>query len=181
MMPSSEFDLEDLTPELSPEARETMLDLILAWAHLDGALSQWLAEKFQVPYDKMAVLLPQMSGDNKIARLNRLYRLEGNAGMVKVTKDLKGNYAKWVKTRNIVAHSNCKGAVASAPDWIVFLTFEAESLGQMVVQRVPLEEMAVSTAWATALAERIGEIIAMGMAEAQAQRGGYSLTILYDW
>jgi hypothetical protein len=123
-----EFDLSDLQPELSPRARETMLDLILAWAHLDGALSMWVAVKFHVPFDKLSLLLPKQDGASKLLKLKRLYKLEGNGGMASKAQGFKDDYEREVYPRNIVAHSKCLGSLVSDPSKIVFQTFAAPLL-----------------------------------------------------
>ncbi len=164
-----EFDLSDLARDnLSNQARDAMLDLILAWAHLDGALSMWIGTKFGVPYDKLSILLPRQDGASKLLKLRKLYSLESKPGMVTLTREFKKDYEANVKTRNTVAHSKCLGSLKSDPSRVVFQTFEAAGQGKLAVDVVPLHQMNLSIVWAHGLASKIDDIMGQMQSAAKA-------------
>jgi hypothetical protein len=162
-----QFDVTDLAEELSSEARAAMLDLILAWAHLDGALSMWVAVKFGVSFDKLALLLPRQDGASKLLKLAKLYALEGNAGMEEKAREFRKAYEREVQPRNTVAHSNCIGSLKSNPQRIVFQTFAPAGAGCLMVETIPLLQMNDSIAWAHTLATTIEGILEEGAAAAR--------------
>lgn len=156
-MPS--FNIDDLDRRVNAAAEDAMMALILAWAHLDGALSLWVGVKFGVPADKMAILLGRADGTSKLLKLRRLYLLEGDTESAKRIKLIKNNYEKHVRPRNLVAHASYRGCLKSEPDRLVFASYEAVSLGTLAVDAVPIEEIQRSTAWANLLSKRVEAII----------------------
>jgi len=153
------FDIDDLDRSINPAAEEAMMALILAWAHLDGALSMWVGVKFGVPADKMAILLGRADGTSKLLKLRRLYLLEGNAQSAARIKAIKNAYEKHVKPRNLVAHASYRGRLKSEPDRIVFASYEAVKPGELAIDAVPIQEIERSTAWANLLSRRVEKII----------------------
>ncbi len=154
------FDIADLDRSgLSEAARDAMLDLILAWAHLDGMLSQWVAAKFGLAPDKTAILLGRSDAQSKLLKLQRLYAMEGADELVPTIRAIRKSYAKQVSPRNTVAHASCRGFLKSESDRIVFAAFEAVKLGELAIDTIPIEVMERSTRWANLLSERVEKII----------------------
>lgn len=133
-----QFDRDDLDRDgLTPVAKDAMLDLVLAWAHLDGALSLWVGVKFGLRADKTAILLGRSDAKSKLAKLQRLYALEGADRLVAQIKAIRKSYEKHVTPRNTVAHASCRGCLRSEPDRIVFASYEAVKLGELAIDTVP--------------------------------------------
>lgn len=154
-----QFDMADLDRDgLSQAAKDAMLDLILAWAHVDGALSLWVGFKFGVRADKAAILLGRSDAQSKLLKLQRLYALEGADQVVAQIRAIRKSYEKQVAPRNIVAHASCRGCLRSEPDRIVFAAYEAVKLGELAIDAVPIEVMERSTRWAHLLAQRVEQI-----------------------
>ena len=161
--PGKTFDLADLRRgPVSAAGEGAMLSLILAWAHLDGALSLWVATKFEVSDDKMAILLGRADGKSKLLKLRRLYLLEGDAKRAAEIKRLADGYEKHVKPRNTVAHASLRGSLKSAPDCLVFAAYEPTGLGEMAIDCIPIQVMSRSTAWANRQSTLIEELLGLG-------------------
>lgn len=155
----TQFDTLDLDRTgLSKAARDAMLELILAWAHLDGAISIWVSVKFDLAADKTAILLGRADAPSKLLKLKRLYTLEGDALTATMIGALRREYEREVKPRNTVAHASCRGSLKSDPQLIVFASFEVVSLGQLAIDAVSIDLMQRSTAWAHEAANNIEAI-----------------------
>jgi hypothetical protein len=137
-----------------------MLALILAWAHLDGALCLWVARKFGVRDDYVAILLGRADSQAKLSRLQKLYTLEGDQEMAAEIRRMRKAHDKHVTSRNTVAHSSFRGSLKREPDRLIFAVYEVAQLGELSIHAVPIEEMDRSTKWAHRLAERIEKIMA---------------------
>ncbi|HEX8401109.1 MAG TPA: hypothetical protein VF628_05340 [Allosphingosinicella sp.] len=155
-----QFDMADLDRDgLTQAAKDAMLDLILAWAHLDGMLSLWVGVKFGLRPDKTAILLGRSDAQSKLLKLQRLYAMEGADQLVPQIRAIRKSYEKQVAPRNTMAHASCRGCLKSEPDRIVFAAFEAVKLGEPAIDAVPIEVMERSTRWANLLSERVEKII----------------------
>ncbi len=107
-----QFNMDDLHRDgLSAAAKEAMLSLILAWAHLDGSLSLWVGLKFGIRADKTAILLGRTDAKGKLRKLQRLYAFEGDEKTVAQIKAINKAYEKHVAARNTVAHASCRGCL----------------------------------------------------------------------
>jgi hypothetical protein len=153
------FNIDDLDRSINSAAEEAMLALVLAWAHLDGALSMWVGVKFGVPADKMAILLGRSDATSKLMKLQRVYALEGDQLEAAKIKAIKKAYEKHVRPRNLVAHASYRGCMKSEPDRIIFASYEAVTQGELAIDAVPIEEMERSTAWANLLSGRVERLI----------------------
>lgn len=67
--------------------REPMLDLVLAWGTLDGALAMLLAHTMELPYHEAADTIGKQSGSGKLHKMIRLIKQRDSAG--EATKFLK--------------------------------------------------------------------------------------------
>ncbi|MBR0551733.1 hypothetical protein [Stakelama marina] len=149
-------DLDKLV--LSDRARDAMLDLVLAWAHLDGALSMWVGARFGIAAHKNAILLGRSDGKSKLLKLQNLYRLDGEMEVVREIKKIRRAYEQQVGPRNTVAHASCRGSLKSDPEMIVFATYEATAVGELAVDTIPIAKMVLSTKWAHRLSVQVHRI-----------------------
>jgi hypothetical protein len=148
-MTHSPFDTDDIA-DLTPKARETMLDLVLAWGELDGAISILVAASFGLDPTRGAILLGRASAPEKLLRLKRLYQALGDATTAKAVGDLRGEYEQHSAGRNLVAHSKCLGVRASDPDRIIFASFEVTEATQLAIDDASIPAMLNAVAWAKA-------------------------------
>jgi hypothetical protein len=155
-----QFDMEDLNRDfLSPEARDAMLELILAWAYLEGSLGLWIGTKFDIPADKAAILLGRTDAKGKLHKLQKLYSIEGHDKIAKAIRKNADSLEKQARARNTLAHAGCLGSLHSNPDRIVFAAYEAHGLGQLSIEVVPLSAMKASAQWARRYSETVHGII----------------------
>ena len=136
---------------LTPLHREAMLDLVLAWGTLDGALAMLLAQLMQVPYHEAADLIGKQSGSGKLAEMIRLIKQFDSAE--KATKFLKNHkrlYERHSKPRNKIAHGHCAGYLLADDNFVVFAIFERNGQEGLTVDAVPVEEMERATKWGEA-------------------------------
>jgi len=141
------FPIDDIAP-LTNRAREVMLDLVLAWGELDGAISMLVAASFGLDTTRGSILLGRAAPPDKLLRLKRLYQAHGNAEMVKRVTDLRAAYEHHSAGRNLVAHSKCVGVRASNPEHVVFATFEVTTKGELAIDEAPLSAMEHAIRWA---------------------------------
>ena len=60
MLIAPAIDPDDITPDLEQRHRDAMLDLVLAWGSLDGALGMLLSRVLGVPLDQGAKLIGKL-------------------------------------------------------------------------------------------------------------------------
>jgi hypothetical protein len=156
----NQFDMEDLNRDfLSPEARDAMLELILAWAYLEGCLGLWVGAKFDVRGDKAAILLGRTDAKGKLRKLQRLYSLEGHAKIATEIRKNGDTLDKKARARNTLAHAGCLGSLHSNPDRIVFAAYEAHALEQLSIEVLHLDAMKASSQWARRYAATVQAIL----------------------
>lgn len=140
--------------ELEPRHREAMLDLILTWASLDGALSMLLANVRGSNWVEVAEDIRKLRGSAKLAEVARQIKChkDGAEAAAKLRK-IKKRYEKYSRLRDHIAHSRCVGASKASPEFVVFLTFERVAVDKLAVYQVPLEEMNEAVDWGKDLLE----------------------------
>lgn len=148
-MSDPRFDLENLDPNISHEARDAICDLILAWASYDSLVSQWIIVSFALPMDAGAILVGNMDTRTKLDRLEYLYRHQGMSGADAI-QSLRKDHLSHVSVRNNICHSHCAGSFKSDPKRIVFApvkTVKGEP-GHMLFEAVHLDQITEATAFA---------------------------------
>tara|TARA_R110002124_G_scaffold270245_1_gene438642 strand:- start:605 stop:1165 length:561 start_codon:yes stop_codon:yes gene_type:complete len=148
---NNELEAGNYTPALKPIHREAMLDLVLVWGTLDGALAMLLAHLMEVPYHEAADTIGKQSGSGKLAEMIRLIRQLNSAE--KATKFLKKHkklYERHSKPRNKIAHGHCAGYLLADENFVVFALFERTGEDGLTVDAVPIEEMERATKWGEA-------------------------------
>lgn len=63
----------DLERQIPQRALDAMIQLVLAWAHLDAGLSIWVGVRFGMRPDRAAILLGRADIPSKLRRLQVLY------------------------------------------------------------------------------------------------------------
>jgi hypothetical protein len=148
-----ELEAENYTPALKPFHREAMLDLVLAWGTLDGALAMLLAQLMQVPYHEAADTIGKQSGSGKLHEMIRLIKqLDSAEKATKFLKQHKKLYERHSKPRNKIAHGHCAGYLLADDSFVVFALFERTGEQGLTVDAVPVEEMERATKWGAAFA-----------------------------
>lgn len=141
---------------LKPFHREAMLDLVLAWGTLDGALAMLLATLMRVPYHEAADVIGKQSGSGKLAETIRMIKTESSeVKAVKFLKSYKKEYERHSKPRNRIAHGHCPGYLLADENYVVFAIFERVGIDGLAIEAVPVEEIERATKWGNAFTSLI--------------------------
>lgn len=138
--------------ELEQRHRDAMLDLVMAWASIDGALGMLLAKVLNVPAVEGAKRVERMSTDTKFNKIAKILRSAsgGQQAAVKLRR-YKKRYAKLSTPRNHIAHSHCAGCLTADPDYVIFQKFEPFGQDELAVYLVPLKEIQRAAHWGRAM------------------------------
>ena len=152
------IDPDDIAPDLEQRHRDAMLDLILAWGSLDGALGMFLSRLLGKPFDQGAELIGRASGSVRLAAARIILRNAPDAA--RIIKKHKKDYERLSRLRNRIAHSHCAGLWTRDRDYIVFQSFERVGDNELALDAVPIEAMQRAAEWGremTALALRLAD------------------------
>jgi hypothetical protein len=72
--PSQNWDelIQDINPEVPSPTRELMLDMVLAWANLDGAISMMTSAMYGLNPTTGSLLMGKMRANEKLGKAARL-------------------------------------------------------------------------------------------------------------
>jgi len=142
------IDPEDVK-QLQQRHRDAMLDLILAWGSLDGALGMMLARVMGIPMVEGAELVSGMPATARFAHMRRLLlKSATGADAAAMLKKHKKSYEQLAPMRNMIAHSHCAGFWTKYPDYVVFLTYQKVGDDALAVDGMHIGGMQRATAWA---------------------------------
>jgi hypothetical protein len=139
----------DLEPTLPPAVREVMLDLILAFANLDGSTAFFSATLNGLDPGEGANEYRRWSIAKKFKEagkaLRRVKRLDEAALLGKISQE----YADRSEVRNRVAHSRCAGVRRSDPALIIFMPYEPEGPEKhLAIEAYRLQRLEADLEWA---------------------------------
>ncbi len=140
-------DPENRETRLPPEHRESMLELVLVWASLDGALGMLVSGVERKPLHQIADELSKANGSTKLNRIIKgLPDDEKGKSVKKALRKWKKQYEQHSRPRNRICHAHCAGHLKSDPRYLVFAVFEQEGEG-LAVEAIPLEEIETAKKW----------------------------------
>ena len=146
------FDMTDLDRSVDQSQRDAMLDLVLAWGSLDGALAMLLTRMVGVPFEEGAALVGKMPGSAVFAEMHRaLKAAPGGADAARLMKRHKRAYERHSDIRNHIAHSHLAGVQRSDPDRLVFAVYQRCGDGGLVVDAVHIDQVRRATRWGRAM------------------------------
>lgn len=149
---SEQRDMDNLP--LERRHRDVMLDLILAWGTLDGALGILLSTAGGLALDRGAEKFGRSGNPAKLKKLcGWLRELPGGANAASKLEKHVSLYEKYAEARNAVAHAKCLGVAKDDSEYVVFLKFEKHVDGELLCLKIPLREMREATRWAEALSD----------------------------
>ena len=155
------IDPSEIEPNLERRHRDVMLDLILAWGELDGALGMFLSRVLGVSFVQGAELIGRVPGSAKLAEVVKIIRdVPNGADAARNLRKHKKNYERYSIPRNRIAHSKCVGIWTRNQDFIVFAVFEKVDDNLLALDAIPIQEMQRATRWGkamTALALKIAD------------------------
>ncbi len=146
------IDPDDITPNLEQRHRDALLDLVLAWGSLDGALGILLSCVRGLPLDQGAELIGRRPSSAKLAEVCKVLRnAPGGADAARIMKKHKKNYELHSRPRNRIAHSRCLGVWTQDRNCIVFAIFEKVANNVLALEAIPIHEMQRATRWGRAM------------------------------
>jgi len=132
--------------------REAMLDLVLAWGSLDGALTMLVSAFTDEDLNNAASRLSKVKGTAKLLEIARiLEENEQDSQIAKNFRRLKKRYEKHSKPRNRIAHAHCAGYLLGDEQYLVFAVAEPDGVDRMVVEAIPVEEIIAATEYGQTL------------------------------
>lgn len=142
----------DFREPLKQHHRDIMLDLVLAWGSLDGALTQLVSALKGTPLHEEAERIGKANGSTKLTEIVRLLRsIDGAENAARKFRKHKKDYEKYSNARNRIAHGHCSGYLASDERYVVFLVAEHYGDGDMAIEAISIEEMILATTFGKAL------------------------------
>ncbi len=146
------IDPNDITSDLEQRHRDAMLDLVLAWGELDGALGILLSGVRGLPLDQGAELVGRRPNSAKLEDICKVLRnAPGGADAARIVEKHKKHYELHAHPRNRIAHSRCRGVWTQDRNFIVFMTFEKVADNELAVDLIPIREMQRATRWGRAM------------------------------
>ncbi len=159
----NELQTGDYGTPLKQFHKDAMLELILAWGTLDGALTILVAAFMGEELHIAAKRLSKVKGTAKLLEIARI--LETNEQGVEFAnkfKKQKKHYEKFSKPRNRIAHAHCVGYLLSDDKYLVFAVAEPEGIDQMAIEAISVESITAAAEYGrtlTAFASRTAEKI----------------------
>ena len=149
------IDPNDIAPDLEPRHRDAMLDLVLAWGSLDGALGVLLSRARGVPLHEGAQQIGKLNNAAKLKKVRKILQdAPGGADAARIIKKkYEANYQVHSFPRNRIAHSRCAGIWTRDRDFIVFQTFERVGDNELALDAIPIEAMQRATEWGLAMTD----------------------------
>ncbi len=145
------FQSDQVERDVSQAARDVMLNCILAWAALDGALSMLLARVSGMSYPDAAEAIGRESGTSKLNKIRDVMLEAGAIEVAALIRKHKKAYEKRIVPRNRIAHAKLAGAWKNDSEFLVFAVFERHQTDSLAIDLIPLQEIKRSAHWANAL------------------------------
>jgi hypothetical protein len=155
------IDPSDVERELEQRHRDALLDVIMSWASLDGALGMMLARIARITPVEAATLVEKMPATALFAEMRRIMLRSPAAHAVEAARTLKKHkksYERIAPIRNMIAHSHCAGYWRKYPDYVVFMTFQKVGDDALAVDAVNIHGMNRAALWARAMRELAQQI-----------------------
>lgn len=139
---------EEILRELDQRHRDAMLDLVLAWGELDGALGMLLSAASGIPMADGAEKFGRLPGSKKLQQLFKAVRAHPQgADAAKQLRKHKKAYERHSFPRNRIAHSKCIGIKRLDRDLILFAAFEKHGVDELTLDAIPIQVMERATRW----------------------------------
>jgi hypothetical protein len=143
------FSTSNIVRKFEDRHRDAMLEVILAWADLDGAMSILLTNILGIRLVEGAGIVGKMKTSSKFHEIFKIIRdIPSGADAAKIIKRQKKTYEELSFFRNRIAHAKCVGIRKDDPDFVVFAAFEKHNDDDLVVDAIPIQEMDRAASWA---------------------------------
>jgi hypothetical protein len=140
---------KDIAP-LEERHRAAMLELILIWGTLDGAIGILLSKMKGLPYTVGADQFAELSTSKRFEEVRKMLATSsapGTADAARLWRRRKKTYEKHSSIRNFIAHSHCPGIWKRHEDVILFAPFRHHRDNLMQLHLVPIQDMERAGRW----------------------------------
>jgi hypothetical protein len=158
-VPTETFDLDELDRDLEQRHRDVMLELVLAWGTLDGALGMLISGIRGLPFHEGAEQIGAMPASAEFAEFSKAMRWAGFPETASTIKRYKKVYEAFSVIRNRIAHSHCLGIWTVDRDFIVFALFQKIGNNQLAIQSIPIQNMQKAIAFGTDMNAKVMEVV----------------------
>ena len=144
------IDPDDIDENLEQRHRDAMLDVVLAWGSLDGALGMLLSGVRGLSLYEGAAEVGAMPASAILAEVHKAIRTamtradasehETFLRVASTIRRYKKKHEALSVVRNRIAHAHCKGVWKVDRNFIVFMIFQQQGDG-LAVQCIPIENM----------------------------------------
>ena len=151
---TDQFNIGDLErrdiKRITNRHRVAIASVVLGFARLDTRLSDWIVQAFEMRHERGAMLIQNMSIDNKIQRLIKLFEHEGPRSYATELKARKKAMSPHYEVRNLICHAACLGTWAKDRDYLLFapLNYIPGSTGMAKVEAVSIQAVKLAADWA---------------------------------
>ena len=139
-LPNTGFNKGLVDPFLPLDVRELLLNVVLRWASVDGAVSRLFASSHALDDVAHADAISALPTSTKIRQIYCIIKPLNKPVGAAINK-LKRLYEKRSVTRNLIAHAHCAGRMVSDPDRVVFLEYASRGTGGLIAAHVPLSQL----------------------------------------
>lgn len=154
-MLTSTIEPEDIDESLEQRHRDAMLDVVLAWGALDGALGMLLSCVRGLSLYDGAAAFGTMPASAILADVRRAIKeaqsrahADDQAGFERIASTLKKykkKYEEFSFVRNCIAHAYCKGVWTVDRDFVVFMAFKQRGSSDLAIEGIPIKDMELAT------------------------------------
>ena len=142
------FNSDDVDEALEQRHRDAMLDVVLAWGKLDGALGMLLSGVRGLSLYDGAVAVGTMPASAILAEVHKYIRAaqtrahaDDQAGFDRIARTIKRYkklYEKLSGTRNCIAHAYCRGVWTADRNYVAFMAFKPYGKSDLAVECIPI-------------------------------------------
>lgn len=146
----------DIDCVIPPDVRHAMLDLVLAFADLDGATAFLAASLSGLGIDEGADRFGRKIVAEKLKAASKALLRGGREQEASFIDEISAEYVGRALIRKRIAHSRCVGVRKSDPSRVIFLPYEREGpVGHFAIEVHGIESIQSDTKWARHVGDTI--------------------------
>jgi hypothetical protein len=149
------FDYAEVDENLEQRHRDAMLDVVLSWASLDGALGMLLSGVRGLSLYDGAAVVGSMPASAILAEVHKairtaMVRADPNehdtfVRVANAIRRYKKKYENFSVIRNRITHAYCKGVWTVDRNFVVFMILQQHGSSDLAIECVHIENMEMAT------------------------------------
>jgi hypothetical protein len=155
------IDLSTLDREMSAVAKDTILNLLNAWAWFESILTEWLVDETKMEPDTARIVFGRMDPKGKLDKLSELFKHKGVEEKAKIAGRIRREIELHSVVRNTVVHCPHIGVDPKAPTVLLYLAakFVKGNAEAIAVHSVSIDEILTAAKFALAATEELTKIV----------------------